>query len=134
MLIVNNIHMKKLLVSISSVAMYGLPAMVLAQEDYTNLGLNTFATETNLGTNIALIAAIARIINILLGFLGVIAVILILWGGFKWMTAAGDEGKIDEAKKLMGGGVVGLVIILAAYAIASFVVNQLIGATSYNQP
>jgi hypothetical protein len=46
--------------------------------------------------------------------LGVIAVILVLWGGFKWMTAAGNEDGITEAKKLMGAGVIGLVIILAA--------------------
>ncbi|HAO81378.1 TPA: hypothetical protein DCQ82_01490 [Candidatus Veblenbacteria bacterium] len=61
-----------------------------------------------------------------------LAVILVLWGGFKWMTAAGDEAKIGEAKKLMGAGVIGLVIILAAFAIASFVVNQLTDATGYN--
>ena len=127
--------MKKLIASISISALYGLPAAVMAQgitSDLSNLGLNEFANNTNLGTNIELIGTVARIINILLGFLGVIAVILVLWGGFKWMTAAGDEGKIGEAKKLMGAGVVGLVIILAAYAITAFVVNQLVNATGYN--
>ncbi len=126
--------MKKLFASVSSVVMFALPAIASAQlgQDLSNLGLNAFADNTNLGTNIELIGTIARIINILLGFLGVIAVILVLWGGFKWMTAAGDEGKIGEAKKLMGAGVVGLVIILAAFAIASFVVNQLTDATGYN--
>ena len=59
--------------------------------------------------------------------------ILVLWGGFKWMTAAGEESKIEEAKKLMGGGVIGLIIILAAYAITAFVVNQLTQATGYNE-
>ena len=101
--------------------------------DLSNLGLNAFAENTNLGTNIELIGTIARIINILLGFLGVLAVILVLWGGFKWMTAAGEESKIEEAKKLMGGGVIGLIIILAAYAITAFVVNQLTQATGYNE-
>lgn len=127
--------MKKLFASVTGVALYAVPAIALAQlgtGDLSNLGLNAFAQNTNLGTNIELIGTIARIINILLGFLGVLAVILVLWGGFKWMTAAGDEGKIGEAKKLMGAGVVGLVIILAAYAITAFVVNQLIEATGYN--
>jgi len=125
--------MKKAIKYIAGAVFYGLPAMALAQlGDFTNLGLNEFAENTNLGTNIALISTIARIINILLGFLGVIAVILVLLGGFKWMTAAGNEDKISEAKKLMGAGVVGLVIILAAYAIAAFVINQLVEATGYN--
>ncbi|HAO81427.1 MAG: hypothetical protein UV57_C0012G0012 [Parcubacteria group bacterium GW2011_GWD2_43_10] len=128
--------MKKTIKYVAGALAYGLPAMVMAQgitSDLSNLGLNEFGNETNLGTNVALIATIARIINILLGFLGVIAVVLVLLGGFKWMTAAGNEDKIGEAKKLMGAGVVGLVIILAAYAIAAFVVNQLASATSYNQ-
>ncbi|HLD85876.1 MAG TPA: hypothetical protein VJA28_00310 [Patescibacteria group bacterium] len=129
--------MKKLLASVGSVVLYSLPATAWAQGfmtgDLSNLGLNAFAENTNLGTNIELIGTIARIINILLGFLGVLAVILVLWGGFKWMTAAGEESKIEEAKKLMGGGVIGLIIILAAYAITAFVVNQLTQATGYNE-
>ncbi|MDP3986127.1 MAG: hypothetical protein Q8P77_01690 [Candidatus Veblenbacteria bacterium] len=125
--------MKKAWKYITGAMLYGLPAAALAQVgDLSNLGLNEFSANTNLGTNIELISSIARIINILLGFLGVIAVILVLLGGFKWMTAAGNEDKISEAKKLMGAGVVGLVIILAAYAIAAFVINQLVEATGYN--
>ena len=70
-----------------------------------------------------------QVVNVLLGFLGIIAVLLILFGGFKWMTAAGDEGKIDEAKKLIAAGVIGLVVILAAFGIAQFVISALYGAT-----
>ena len=70
------------------------------------------------------------VINIFLGFLGIIAVLLILFGGFKWMTAAGDEGKVDEAKKLIAAGVIGLVVILAAFAIAQFVISALYNATN----
>ena len=123
--------MKKLLTSASSIALYVLPAAAMAQlGNTTNFGLDQFGSETNLGTDIPLIETVARIINILLGFLGVLAVILVLLGGFKWMTAGGNEDKIAEAKKLMGAGLVGLVIILAAFAIASFVVNQLAEATN----
>lgn len=71
----------------------------------------------------------ARVINIMLGFIGIIAVIIILLGGFKWMTAAGNEEKVDEAKKLIGAGVIGLVVILAAFALAQFVLNAMYGAT-----
>ena len=71
----------------------------------------------------------AGIISVILGFLGIVAVIIILLGGFKWMTAAGNEDKVDEAKKLITAGVIGLVIILAAYAIATFVINSLLSAT-----
>src|SRR3989339_1030052 len=66
-----------------------------------------------------------QVVNILLGFLGIIAVVIILLGGFKWMTAAGDEGKVDEAKKLIGAGVIGLVVILSAYGLALFIIDKL---------
>ena len=128
--------MKKILAAVSSATLYALPAMVMAQgitDDLSNLGLNEFETSTNLGTNVALIATIARLINIILGFLGVLVVVGILYGGFKRMTAAGNEDQISSGNKIMGAGIVGLVIVLAAYAIAAFVVNQLTAATSYNQ-
>jgi len=73
--------------------------------------------------------AIVNIIKVIMGFLGLIAVIVILIGGFKWMTAGGNEDKVAEAKKLIVAGIIGLVIILAAFLIASFVINQLLNAT-----
>lgn len=71
----------------------------------------------------------AGVINVILGFLGIIAVVIILLGGFKWMTAAGNEEKVEEAQKLIKAGIIGLVIILAAWGIASFVIRQLGTAT-----
>ncbi|MFA6551179.1 MAG: hypothetical protein WCV41_01470 [Patescibacteria group bacterium] len=71
----------------------------------------------------------ANVINVILGFLGIIAVVLILIGGFMWMTAAGNEDKTGTAKKIMTAGVIGLVIILAAFGIARFVIQALISAT-----
>ena len=68
---------------------------------------------------------VVRIINVALGFLGLIAVAIILLGGFKWMTAGGNEEKTEEAKKLLGAGVIGLVIILSSWAIATYVINTL---------
>jgi len=60
-----------------------------------------------------------------LGFLGIIAVAIVLVGGFQWMTALGDEEKVKKARKLIGSGVVGLIIILAAYAIVNFVLTEI---------
>lgn len=72
---------------------------------------------------------IASVIRVVLGFLGIIAVVIIILGGFKWMTAAGNEDKIDEAKKLITAGVIGLVIILASWGIATFVMKAIYTAT-----
>lgn len=68
----------------------------------------------------------SNIIKIALGFLGILAVIIILIGGFKWMTAAGNEEGVEEAKKILIAGVIGLVIILASWGIANFVLTKLL--------
>lgn len=100
--------------------------MVASAQIGSNFGLNSITT--NLGTN-SLPKTIGLLINVVLGFLGLIAFIIILLGGFKWMVSQGDEGKIGEAKKLMGAGVVGLAIVLASWAIAQFVITRLATGT-----
>jgi len=72
---------------------------------------------------------IASIINVMLGLLGIVAVVIILIGGFKWMTAMGNTENVDKAKKLIFQGIIGLVIILSAYAIANFVLSSLLRVT-----
>lgn len=66
-----------------------------------------------------------NIVNLVLGFLGLIAVVIILIGGFKWMTAGGNDEKVGEAKKLLIAGLIGLVIILLAWGIATWVISTL---------
>ncbi|MDO8626586.1 MAG: pilin [Candidatus Magasanikbacteria bacterium] len=72
----------------------------------------------------------ARIIRVAMGLLGIVAVVIVLLGGFIWMTAGGNEEKVGEAKKFLYSGAIGLAIILSAYAIASFVITQLVYATT----
>ncbi|KKW44754.1 MAG: hypothetical protein UY95_C0019G0010 [Parcubacteria group bacterium GW2011_GWA2_56_7] len=73
---------------------------------------------------------VAQIIRAILAFLGVVAVVIIIWGGFKWMTSGGADDKGTAARKLIIMGIVGLAIVLSAYAIASFVISSLISATT----
>lgn len=90
---------------------------------------SNFTSATGLGQG-DLNDTIGAIIRAALGFLGVIAVVIVLFGGFKWMTAGGNEEKVGEAKKLIFAGIIGLAIILSAYAIASFVIGKLVTATT----
>ncbi len=82
-----------------------------------------------LGNN-SLQTTVVRLINVSLSLLGIIAVVIVLAGGFKWMTAGGSEDKIAEARKLIFAGVVGMAIILSAWAIAKFVLQNLASATN----
>ncbi|MCD6407073.1 IPT/TIG domain-containing protein, partial [Candidatus Aerophobetes bacterium] len=72
-----------------------------------------------------LVTIIGRIIKIILSSLGIVAVVLIIYAGFTWITAGGVPEKINKAKKIIIGAVIGLVIIVSSYAIASFIMNKL---------
>ena len=99
-------------------------AQGLTSED---LGLQ-YASSTGLSTQDPRIT-VAKIIRIVLGFLGTIAVILIIYAGFVWMTSNGNEDKITKAKNILKGAVIGLVIVLSAFAITTFIINSLLEAT-----
>ena len=90
-------------------------------------GLNEVSETIALGDTDPRVLA-ARIIQIFLGFLGVIAVGLIIYGGFLWSNSQGDSEKIDLAKKLLQSAAIGLLIILMAFSIATFVLNRIIDA------
>jgi len=126
---------KVLFLMVFTVAMFSVLMVADAGATATGNELlwGTFQTdveaEMGLGTQ-DIRVTIAAIINVALGLLGIVAVVIVLTGGFKWMTAGGDEGKVDEAKNLIKAGVIGLAIIVTAYAIANFVISSLITATT----
>ncbi|KKQ40372.1 MAG: hypothetical protein US58_C0021G0004 [Candidatus Magasanikbacteria bacterium GW2011_GWA2_37_8] len=93
-----------------------------------DLGIS-YATQTGLGTA-DVRDTVAKIIRVAMGLLGIVAVVIILIGGFTWMTAGGNEEKVGEAKKWIFAGVIGLAIILSAYALANFVITNLVNATT----
>ena len=72
---------------------------------------------------------VADIIRVALGLLGIVAVVIILIGGFTWMTAGGNDDKVAQAKKWIFSGIIGLAIILSAYALSSWVIDVLVEAT-----
>lgn len=74
----------------------------------------------------------ANIIRIALGFLGIIAVSLMIYAGWLWMTAAGNEENIEKAKKILTGAVIGLLIIFSAFGIVSFLMSKFLEATGGN--
>lgn len=60
---------------------------------------------------------IGQAVSTFLGLLGVIFVVLIVFAGYNWMTAAGDSGKVDKAKETLWRAIIGLIITVGAYAI-----------------
>jgi hypothetical protein len=72
------------------------------------------------------VKVVLGLINTALTFLGVISLILIIYAGFKWMLARGEEEEIKEAQEIIKGAVIGLIIVLASYGISRFIFDNLL--------
>ncbi len=75
---------------------------------------------------LTLAETLGTIIKAALSFVGVIFLILMVYAGYLWMTARGQEDQIDKARKIIIAAIVGLIITLAAYSITSFVVPAIL--------
>ena len=67
----------------------------------------------------------SNVTNILLWVAGVAAVIAIVVGGIMYITSAGDEKRVQAAKNTILYAVVGMIIALLAWGIASFVITNI---------
>jgi hypothetical protein len=103
-----------------------IPYLVTAQDFGTG-----YLADTNLPDE-DIRVVVVNIIRIALGALGIIFLGFIIYAGVLWLTAAGNQPRIVKAKKIITNAVIGLVIIVLAFAITTFVFNILSG--SQNPP
>lgn len=86
-------------------------------------------TDTGLGTTDPVVVA-AQITNVFLRVLGTITILLMLYGGWTWLWARGNEEDITKAKDIIRGAIIGLLVILASYGLTQFVFYYLTRITN----
>ncbi len=121
-------------------AMIGLaaPAIVFAQTvrpnpfntagNYLNNTQAASGVTSNSGPD-ALPRMIGSLVNVVLGFLGIVLLFYVLRAGFLWMTAGGDSKQVQSAKDMIRDAIIGLIVIVAGFAISNFVLQQLLTVT-----
>lgn len=102
----------------------------MRQNPFTNAGaqLGTVAGRAGQAGSMgegALEDTIGKLIKAALSLVGVFFFGYLVWAGYLWMTAHGEEEKITQAKKMISGAIIGLAITLAAYAITIFITSKL---------
>lgn len=102
-------------------------ASILKDDTIKQVQLQTEITSVSGGWNktTSLAGIISIIIQASLGLLGIIFLILLIYAGFNWMTAGGEEEKVKKATDTIKRAVIGLIIIVCAYLITIFVFNKL---------
>ena len=68
---------------------------------------------------------VGRVINAFLGIFGIIFLILMIYGGWLWMSAQGKEEQVEQAKKIIIGAVIGLAVVIGGRLIAELVITYL---------
>jgi Na+-transporting methylmalonyl-CoA/oxaloacetate decarboxylase gamma subunit len=87
----------------------------------------TIQQRAGFGTSVrSLPEIIGNIVNIVLSFLGVLLLVYLIYAGFLWMTSGGDSKKADSAMSYIQNAIIGLIIILASFAISNFVISNLV--------
>ncbi len=107
----------------------GMSAAADTMTDYSGMRRQSEALRDGAGFSVSatLGSVVAAVIKGFLGLLGIIFVFLIVLAGYNWMTSGGDEEKINKAKDSLSRAIIGIIIIIGAYAITYFVFSQIQG-------
>jgi len=103
-----------------------LAAPFVALAAYTSdTGLGATASQAGLGaTPDDLSVVIGTVIKTALGVVGVVFLVLMVYAGYIWMIARGDEAKVEKAKDTIINCIIGIVIVVGAYTITSYIITQ----------
>lgn len=93
------------------------------RDAFTNM-LGKFSTPAGYEDQRTVEPIINNTIAVIMSFLGVIFLGLMLYGGFVWMTAQGEQARVKLAKDLITTAVIGIIIVIASYAITMFVLGR----------
>ena len=112
------------LLVIPTVALAVAPA-ASAEGDFTLTGGVNSAKGDGVNENTADPQALVKqFVNIFLFAVGALSVIMLIWGGIRYTTSAGDSNKVQAAKNTVLYAIVGLVVAILAYAIVNMVMSK----------
>jgi len=116
----------KILAAVSSVSM----GMLTASSAYAVDSSNPLGLISNVqGTNTELMTLVTNLINWAVGLAALVCVVILIVSGYKYITASGDENKIQSATKTLTFAIIGLVVCFIAVILVKFVLQR-IGVTA----
>lgn len=116
----------KIILTIAMITLlFGVTAAPILAQDITQrmidglagVDLPTVESDPDAGAQ----TIIGNLINTILGLFGVFFLVLVIYGGFKWMNAKGNQEEMEKAKKILQSAIIGFIIVMMSYAISLFV-------------
>jgi len=115
--------------SIAALTPLVAPLTAFAAYNADTTGLSASGSQAGLDTTAnQLPFVIGTVIKTALGVVGIVFLVLMVYAGYIWMIARGDEAKVEKAKETIVNCIIGIVIVVGAYAITSYLV------TAFSQP
>lgn len=126
-----------LLATIFSVSFGAVALAVTDNASDNNYGLDAALKRSQLPTEVAgesTISGVAgKLVQYGLSLIGIIFFLLMLYAGYLWMSAMGNTEKVDKAKLILETAIIGLVLVMGAYAITTFIFESLSGNSASSQ-
>lgn len=109
-------------VAVGAVDTRSLEEQIAGKAGYATVGVNEFTLSETIG----------RVIKVVLGFVGTLFFALTVYAGYLWMTASGNEDQVTKAKDVLKMAVIGIIIVVAAYSITTYVLIFMAQSTSFS--
>ncbi len=123
--------LRKKILSLSGLLGLWLIRVPLAHaQNFGSQHLQTVGDTAHITSSTTLPVLIGNLVRTFIGLLGIIFLVLLIYAGYLWLTAQGDDKKVTHSKDMLKNAVIGLVIITAAYGIASFIINAVINVNA----
>lgn len=123
---VNMTFLYKIITTLSFAALLIAPMVVKAESDdfgYKAAAPQALKSGVAGGRDVPTI--VGNLINAALSMIGIVFFLIIVYAGFNWMIARGNAEAVDKSKSMIEGAVIGLIIVVSAYAITTFVFDSL---------
>jgi hypothetical protein len=105
------------------------PVQLAADMKMVTNNFQAVGNESGLKTSRDFPQMVGAIINAFLGLLGIVLVVIVIYAGYLWMTDMGNADNVKKAKSMMVQAIIGMIILMAAYAITQFILNAVFTGT-----
>ncbi|HPI66990.1 MAG TPA: hypothetical protein PKZ16_00340 [bacterium] len=119
---------KKILISVSLLLFFSISILPVHADIFSEIGKNL--TDFNQGAQLPVASEpldiVINIINVILSLLGLFFIIMVIYGGFTYMTAGGAQDKAKKALGIIKDAAIGVAIILVSAALVNYVIKQIV--------
>ena len=113
------------LVAILGLALFVAPEALADDTAAETIRSGIETTGEGLFSTSSISTIVGNLIAAMLALTGIIFLVIMVYAGMLYMTAAGEEGKVKKAKSMLTTSVIGILIVVTAYAVTTYLVQAL---------